>query len=82
MAETHRVGLDEVARHFEELEDPRCTVNRRHPLVSVVGSDPFLSAHAAIPAVVVSACLSRWFHRPAYGYERNNRTAWHSSLCQ
>jgi hypothetical protein len=23
------------------------------------GSDPFLSAHAAIPAVVVSACLSR-----------------------
>jgi predicted transposase YbfD/YdcC len=25
-----------VARHFEELEDPRSTVNRRHPLVSVV----------------------------------------------
>ena len=23
------------------------------------GSDPFLSAHAAIPVVVVSACLSR-----------------------
>ena len=22
MAETHRIGLDEVARHFEELEDP------------------------------------------------------------
>ena len=36
MAETHRIGLDEVARHFEELEDPRSTVNRRHPLVSVV----------------------------------------------
>src|SRR5580704_13269701 len=36
MAETHRISLDEVARHFEELEDPRCTVNRRHPLVSVV----------------------------------------------
>jgi len=36
MAEIHRVGLDEVARHFEELEDPRSTVNRRHPLVSVV----------------------------------------------
>ena len=29
------------------------------------GSDPFLSAHAAIPVVVVSACLSRWFQRPA-----------------
>jgi hypothetical protein len=36
MSETHRIGLDEVARHFEELEDPRCTVNRRHPLVRVV----------------------------------------------
>ena len=36
MAETHRIGLDEVARHFEELEDPRSTVNRLHPLVSVV----------------------------------------------
>ena len=36
MAEIHRSGLDEVARHFEELEDPRSTVNRQHPLVSVV----------------------------------------------
>ena len=36
MADIHRIGLDEVARHFEELEDPRSTINRRHPLVSVV----------------------------------------------
>lgn len=36
MAEIHRIGLDEVARHFEALEDPRSTVNRQHPLVSVV----------------------------------------------
>ena len=36
MAEIHRSGLDEVARHFQELEDPRSTVNRQHPLVSVV----------------------------------------------
>src|SRR6202158_6316924 len=36
MADIHRIGLDEVARHFEALEDPRSTVNRRHPLVSVV----------------------------------------------
>jgi transposase len=27
--------------------------------MSLIGSDPFLSAHAAIPVVVVSACLSR-----------------------
>ena len=36
MADIHRIGLDEVARHFEALEDPRSTINRRHPLISVV----------------------------------------------
>jgi predicted transposase YbfD/YdcC len=36
MADIQRLGLDEVVRHFEELEDPRSTVNRQHPLVSVV----------------------------------------------
>src|SRR4029453_11509683 len=36
MAEGRRIGLDEVARHFEELEDPRSSVNRKHPLVSVL----------------------------------------------
>src|SRR5438477_2219311 len=36
MAEVRRIGLDEIARHFETLEDPRSEVNRRHPLVSVV----------------------------------------------
>ena len=36
MADERRIGRDEVARHFEALEDPRCSVNRKHPLVSVV----------------------------------------------
>jgi uncharacterized protein YllA (UPF0747 family) len=36
MADNQRVSLDEVIRHFEELEDPRSTVNLQHPLVSVV----------------------------------------------
>jgi predicted transposase YbfD/YdcC len=35
-AETVRVGVDQIVRHFQELEDPRSTVNLRHPLVSVV----------------------------------------------
>ena len=35
-AETVRVGVDEIAGHFQELEDPRSSVNLRHPLVSVV----------------------------------------------
>lgn len=29
-------GLDEVVEHFKDLEDPRSTINRQHPLVSVV----------------------------------------------
>ena len=36
MADVQRIGLDEVVRHFEDLEDPRSPVNRKHPLVSVV----------------------------------------------
>src|SRR2546423_8025872 len=36
MAELQRVSLDEIVVHFQELEDPRSPVNRRHPLVSVV----------------------------------------------
>jgi predicted transposase YbfD/YdcC len=31
-----RVALEEVIAHFEELEDPRSSINQRHPLVSVV----------------------------------------------
>src|SRR5437764_5446952 len=36
MTDIQRISLDEVVLHFAELEDPRSTVNRRHPLVSVV----------------------------------------------
>lgn len=36
MAASRRTGLDEVVAHFAELEDPRSTINLRHPLPSVV----------------------------------------------
>jgi predicted transposase YbfD/YdcC len=36
MADIRQIALDEVVRHFEELEDPRSAVNLQHPLVSVV----------------------------------------------
>jgi predicted transposase YbfD/YdcC len=36
MAGRRQVDLGEVVRYFEELEDPRSTINRQHPLVSVV----------------------------------------------
>src|SRR3954454_4490038 len=36
MADVRRIGLDEVVKQFQELEDPRSTINRRHPLPSVL----------------------------------------------
>lgn len=36
MAKTQHVTLDEIIGYFDELEDPRSTVNQKHPLVSVV----------------------------------------------
>jgi len=36
MAKVQHVCLDEVVGYFDELEDPRSTVNLKHPLVSVV----------------------------------------------
>lgn len=36
MANTQHVCLDEVIGYFDELEDPRSTVNQKHPLASVV----------------------------------------------
>ena len=36
MAKIQHVTLDEIIGYFDELEDPRSTVNQKHPLVSVV----------------------------------------------
>jgi predicted transposase YbfD/YdcC len=36
MADVRGIGLDEVVRQFQDLEDPRSTVNRLHPLSSVL----------------------------------------------
>ncbi len=36
MTKVTRTVLDEVVAQFSELEDPRSTINRQHPLVSVV----------------------------------------------
>jgi predicted transposase YbfD/YdcC len=36
MADARRFGLDEVVAYFQELEDPRSAINRKHPLASVV----------------------------------------------
>ena len=36
MAKIQHVCLDKVVSYFDELEDPRSSVNLKHPLVSVV----------------------------------------------
>ena len=36
MADLQHVSLDEVVAYFDGLEDPRSSINRQHPLVSVV----------------------------------------------
>ena len=36
MANLQRTSLDEIVVHFQQLEDPRSTINQRHPLASVV----------------------------------------------
>jgi len=36
MAKIQHVCLDEIVGYFDELEDPRSTINQKHPLVSVV----------------------------------------------
>jgi predicted transposase YbfD/YdcC len=36
MAGSRRFGLDEVVAYFQELEDPRSEINRKHPLASVL----------------------------------------------
>ena len=56
MADLQRVSLDEVVVHFQELEDPRSTINRLHPLSSV--------AVIALLAVLAGAngptAIARW----------------------
>jgi predicted transposase YbfD/YdcC len=36
MADIQHISLDEVILHFEKMEDPRSTINLRHPLASVI----------------------------------------------
>jgi predicted transposase YbfD/YdcC len=56
MAEVRRFGLDEVVRHFEELEDPRSEVNLRHPFVSVV----VIALLAVLAGAGGPTAIARW----------------------
>jgi predicted transposase YbfD/YdcC len=56
MAELQRVSLDEVVVHFQQLEDPRSTINRRHPLVSVV----VIALLAVLAGAGGPTAIARW----------------------
>jgi predicted transposase YbfD/YdcC len=56
MSDVRRIALDEVVRHFEELEDPRCSVNRKHPLVSVV----VIAVMAVLAGAGGPTAIARW----------------------
>src|SRR5436190_2227631 len=56
MAEVQRVSLEEIVVHFQELEDPRSTVNRRHPLVSVI----VIAMLAVLAGAGGPTAIARW----------------------
>jgi predicted transposase YbfD/YdcC len=56
MAEARRIGLDEVVAHFRELEDPRSTINRRHPLAGVV----VIALLAVLAGAGGPTAIARW----------------------
>jgi predicted transposase YbfD/YdcC len=56
MSDVRRISLDEVVRHFEELDDPRCSINRKHPLVSVV----VIAVMAVLAGASGPTAIARW----------------------
>jgi predicted transposase YbfD/YdcC len=56
MAEIHRVNVDEIIAHFSKLEDPRSSINRQHPLVSVV----VIALMAVLAGAGGPTAIARW----------------------
>src|SRR5947208_15091274 len=56
MTDIQRISLDEVVLHFAELEDPRSTINRQHPLVSVV----VIAVMAVLAGSNGPTAIARW----------------------
>jgi hypothetical protein len=48
--------LDEIVGYFDELEDPRAQVNRKHPLVSVV----VIAMMAVLAGAGGPTAIARW----------------------
>ena len=50
------VQIDNVARHFKDLEDPRSDINLQHPLISVV----VISLMAVLAGAAGPTAIARW----------------------
>lgn len=56
MMNSRRVVLDEIVVHFQELEDPRSTINQRHPLTSVL----VIALLAVLAGAGGPTAIARW----------------------
>jgi predicted transposase YbfD/YdcC len=56
MAKVQHVELDEVVGYFDDLEDPRSTINRQHPLGSVV----VIALLAVLAGAAGPTAIARW----------------------
>jgi predicted transposase YbfD/YdcC len=56
MAKSQHVSMDEIVGYFDELEDPRSTVNLQHPLVSVV----IIAMMAVLAGAGGPTAIARW----------------------
>jgi len=56
MAKGVRLDVQEVVRYFQELEDPRSSVNRRHPLESVL----VIAIMAVLAGADGPTAIARW----------------------
>jgi hypothetical protein len=56
VTDIQRISLDEVVLHFAKLKDPRSTINRPHPLVSVV----VIAVMAVLAGASGSTAIAEW----------------------
>lgn len=56
MTDIPRIGVDEIIGHFAELEDPRSTINRQHPLDSVV----VIALMAVLAGAAGPTAIAKW----------------------
>src|SRR5216110_2895069 len=66
MAKTQHVCLDEVVGYFDELEDPRSSINQKHPLVSVV----VIAMMAVLGGAGGPTAIARWAKLKPEAFQR------------